>query len=73
VPSLPDQANIDFTLDERPFPGTAQPLHQHFEAGDVLGRVFEPGQEVERPTQVPAVEEAASDRGQVLDADGDMR
>jgi len=38
----------------------------------VGGRVFEPGEEVERLSQVAAVVETAGDRGEVLEPRGDV-
>ena len=57
------QADVDLAFDEVPLSRVLQPPDELFEPGGVLGREREPGQEVERLGEVPAVVEPSSDRG----------
>ena len=69
---VPHHPHIHLALDITPFFGRAQHADQFLEQLDMLGRVFEPGQEIEGLAEVAAVIELPRDRGQVFQAVGDM-
>lgn len=69
---IPDQPDIHLPLDVAPFLGLAQAAQQSIEVGFMLRRVFEPGQEIERFGQFPAVMQTTRNRWQIFQADRDM-
>src|SRR5882762_1944716 len=69
---LPHHPHIHLALDIRPFLGGAQFTDEFLEHGFVLGRVFEPGQEIEGLAEVAAMIKLPRDRRQVFQGAGDV-
>jgi hypothetical protein len=69
---LSAQPDVDFSLDVFPFLRRSQSADELLEEPGVLRRVLEPGQKIERLTEIPAVIEATGDSGQVLETSGDV-
>lgn len=66
------EADVDFPVDKEPLAGRAKSLDQFFESTLMLGRILEPGQEIEDLAEVAAMVKAASNGGQIGEAHRDV-